>query len=250
MSARPGVQLARYLAQCGIAARRACDELIKAGRVTVNGQPGQPTTRVLPEQDEVALDGRPVRPEELHYYLLHKPAGYTCTAADPYAEQLAVELLHLPPDIHVNSVGRLDRESEGLLLFTNDGELAHRLLHPSYGIRKTYDVEVRGEVTAAGLDELRAGIEDEGERLRAVSTEVVDQWAGGAWLRIVVAEGRKREIRRMCRYLGLTVTALRRTHFGPLALGSWRPGHYRRLTAAELAALRQAVDLPLEGPSA
>jgi len=244
MSSRPGVQLARYLAQCGVAARRACDDLIKAGRVTVNGNPGLTTMRVILDQDVVAVDGREVRPEELHYYLLHKPSGYTCSAADAHAEYLALDLLQLPHQVRVFSVGRLDRESEGLLLFTNDGELAHRLLHPSYGIRKTYDVEVAGEVTAEGLAALRAGIEDDGERLVALSTEVVDQWTDGAWLRIIVAEGRKREIRRMCRFLGLTVTALRRTQFGPLVLENWRPGHYRRLTAAEVARLRQAVELP------
>ena len=236
--------LAHFLALAGVASRRASEDLIRSGAAAVNGQVVRDVaTRVSPDTDRVACGGRELSLAPKRYYLLHKPAGYTCSAADRHAARLAIELLALPAGERVFSVGRLDRDSEGLLLFTSDGDLANGLTHPRYGVLKTYCVEVAGRVGPVALKRLEQGVVDEGERLQARQAEVVEQRSDTATLRIVVSEGKKREIRRMCRQLGLRVTRLRRVGFGPLELGEFRPGFSRELTPAELAQLRTAAGL-------
>ena len=237
-----GVVLASFLAQTGRGSRRRCAALIEAGQVTVDGAVVTlPGTRFDPARAVVCVGGQPVQAQALHYRLLHKPRGYVCTLSDPYAKRLVTELLPLPPGLRLFPIGRLDRDSEGLLLFTNDGDLANRLLHPRYGLTKEYEVTVHGRIRPEALARLTAGIEDLGERLRAQSVEVVERGAAGGVLRVVVAEGKKHEVRRLCRHARLRVERLVRVRFGPLALGEFRPAFQRELTAAEVAALRAAA---------
>lgn len=241
---RDGMVLARYLALAGVGSRRANEGLIRAGRVLVNGEVcADVTRRVVPGRDRVACDGRDLDLEPKRYVLLHKPRGYTCSAADRHADKLALDLLADVPE-RLFSVGRLDRDSEGLLLFTNDGDWANRLTHPRYGVEKTYCVTVQGRVTPEALPAMLAGIEDDGELLRATVARVRTPRPDGAVLEIRVREGRKREIRRLCERVGLRVRRLLRTGFGPLELGTFAPGTWRDLTAAEVTRLKEAANSP------
>lgn len=237
------MRLARYLAKAGVASRRKSEALIEAGRVTVNGKCiTTPAFNVDPHGDTITFDGRSLSLEHHVYYLLHKPAGYTCSASDPHADKLAIELLNLPGEPRVFSVGRLDRDSEGLLLFTNDGKLSHRLLHPSFEVPKAYHVRVTGETAKANLSRLIAGIDDDGERLVAQQARWRQQKPSSGELEIIVNEGKKREVRRLCAALDLKVERLIRVRFGPLLLGNLPAGAYRELLPDELQALRNASD--------
>lgn len=241
------VRLARFLAAGGLASRRACEDIIRAGRVTVNGQAvTTPACTVVPDRDQVLCDGRPVCPQRPLCLLLNKPVGYTCSARDDHAERLVYELV--PKNLgRLFSVGRLDRDSEGLILLTNDGDLAQRLAHPSGGIRKVYHVEVRGRVDAETLGALRRGIVDDGEFLKPLAVTLHRLSRGRIGLAMTLQEGRKREVRRLCAAQGLAVLRLRRVAFGPLRLGSLPAGAWRDVSAAELEALRRAGDGPAEG---
>lgn len=253
------VRLQKLLADAGIASRRACEGLILAGRVSVNGRVVRELgTRADPERDDVRLDGQPVRPPtERTYLLLNKPRGYTSTVSDPHAARTVMALL--PEDApRVYPVGRLDRDSEGLLLLTDDGELAERLLHPRYHVEKEYAVLVRGRLTEQTLERLRRGVVIEGGRTAPATVEPGEPPPGigepGAfdmlWLRVVLHEGRKRQIREMCARVGLEVVRLVRLRMGPLKLGTLRPGKVRRLTQQEVARLRRACGLEAPRPSA
>ena len=236
----PDPVLGKYLAACGIASRRASVEIVKAGRVAINGKVCIEPGRRVSAQDVVTVDHQPISQEKPVWIILHKPAGYTCSSADAHAERLAVELVRQLTDQRVYSVGRLDRDSEGLILFTNEGELANRLLHPSCEVQKVYEVTATGTLEPNRLPELLAGIEHDGERLKAVAVEQLPAKRGYAALRVTVAEGKKREVRRMCAHLGLRVARLIRTHFGPLSLNGLNPGQSRFLSEKELTSLRQA----------
>ena len=238
-----GMVLPKFLARAGVGSRRACEKLVRAGDVVVNDEPTtEPGTRVRPGVDRVTCRGNVVALADFVYWLLHKPAGCTCSAADAHAERLAVNLLDVPVGVRVFSIGRLDRDSEGLLLFTNDGDLAQRLLHPRYEVSKVYHATVRGQPGTADLRRMTAGIEDKGERLRAERVDVIEPLQAGACvLRLVLRQGRKREVRRLCRAVGCPVQRLVRTAFGPLELGEFRPGFNRALTAAEVALLQGAA---------
>ncbi len=236
--------LAKFLAKAGVASRRASEKLIAAGEVEVNGVVTTDlATRVRPDVDRIRHHGRDLKFAPHRYYLLHKPRGYTCSNDDEHADKLAIELVPVRPDEHLFSVGRLDRDSEGLLLFTNDGDLAHRLTHPRYEIDKTYVVDVRGKPTPEDLQQMCRGIQDDGDLLIAKSARLL-RWDGRrARLEIVVAEGKKHEIRRLCRRIGHFVKVLRRTRLGPLELGEYKPELCRELTAEELQRLRRATGL-------
>ncbi|MBN2449018.1 MAG: rRNA pseudouridine synthase [Lentisphaeria bacterium] len=235
------VRLARYLACCGVGSRRRCEELIRGGVVELNGvRVDDPAVSVDPVADRVACGGRAVRPAAPLWLLLNKPPGYTCSARDAHAQRLVYELL--PPDCgRLFSVGRLDRDSEGLLLLTNDGALAQQLTHPSMGVEKRYEVHVRGVCGPDVLRRLRRGVVDQGETLRPLGVTVLRRFEGGAVLCFALVEGRKREIRRLCAAVGLAVVRLRRTVFGPLRLGPLPSGRWRALGEAEVEALRGCV---------
>jgi 23S rRNA pseudouridine2605 synthase len=237
-AAQPGGErLQKVLAAVGWGSRRACEELIAAGRVTVNGEVAVLGRRVDVEQDRVEVDGAPVgvKPGLVHL-LVNKPAGVVTTARDPHGRPTVVELVPAQP--RVFPVGRLDAETEGLLLLTNDGELAHRVAHPSHGVEKEYLAEVDGGRVAPGaLRRLREGIELE-DGMTAPAK--VTQPQPGV-LRICLHEGRNRQVRRMCAAVGHPVRRLVRVRIGPLSDRRLRPGQWRPLTPAELKALAEAT---------
>lgn len=233
-------RLQRYLARSGVAARRQAEELMRAGRVTVNGELAlEPGVTILPGVDRVEVDGRTVRPPDSHHYLmLNKPVGVVTTARDPKGRKTVLDLVRSRRRLF--PVGRLDYDSSGLLILTDDGELAQRLTHPRYGISKTYVVEVLGELTGAKADRLRAGIRLTDGFAKPTSVKLLRQQRGGGALEITLREGRNREVRRLCSAVGLKVSSLVRTKMGPLSVHGLRPGASRPLTPAEVQALWEA----------
>jgi 23S rRNA pseudouridine2605 synthase len=235
-------RLQRALARAGFGSRRACEEVIDAGRVEVNGRVATLGDRVDPERDEVRVDGRRVGVDPgLRHLALHKPRGVTTTMRDPHAERDLRGLL--PKGPRVFPVGRLDRDTEGLLLLTNDGDLAHRLAHPRHGVEKEYLAEVEGTPTARQLGRLRRGVSLEDGVARALEARAAGRSGARGAVRLVLAEGRKREVRRMLDAVGLPVRRLVRTRVGPVRLGRLRPGEVRELTPAEVRALYRVAGL-------
>jgi pseudouridine synthase len=233
----------RALARAGFGSRRACEELIAAGRVEVNGRRVELGDRVDPERDEVRVDGHRVGVNPaLRYLALHKPKGVTTTMRDPHAERDLAR--YLPAGPRVFPVGRLDRDTEGLLLLTNDGDLAHRLAHPRHGVEKEYLAEVDGVPTDRRLGRLRRGVELEDGVARATSARAVGAAGGGrSAVRVVLTEGRKREVRRMLDAVDLPVRRLVRTRIGPIRLGRLRAGELRELEPAEVRDLYRVAGL-------
>ena len=231
-----GVRLQKVLAEAGLGSRRACEELILAGRVAVDGEVAVIGRRVDPEVAAVTLDGIPVptRPGLVHY-LLNKPAGVVSTASDPQGRATVVALV--PPEPRVYPVGRLDLETEGLLVLTNDGELTHRLTHPSFGVEKEYLAEVDGVPTRAALRRLREGVELDDGRTAPARVTLVQEHGDGSALMVAIHEGRNRQVRRMCDAVGHPVRRLVRTRIGPVADRALAPGEWRPLTPAEVRAL-------------
>ena len=248
-----GERLQKVLAHAGVASRRASEELIAAGRVTVNGQVvTELGTRVRPGVDEIRVDGRPIDLRvRHHYYLLYKPPGYLSSVSDARGRRTARDLV--PTRERLFPVGRLDLDSEGLLLFTNDGELAQRLTHPRYEHEKEYLVLVRGLVGEAIVNRMRRGIllEEEGVTARARVRTHVRGWTwrdqplskGSQWVTVMLREGRKRQIRRMFEATGVEVLRLIRVRMGPLTLGSLQPGQGRWLGERDSRELRRSVGL-------
>ncbi|NMA42373.1 MAG: rRNA pseudouridine synthase [Oligosphaeraceae bacterium] len=235
------LRLAKFLASAGIASRRACEELIRQGRVQVNGEVVlSPALNIDPEADVVKYDDKLVQAEQKVYLLLHKPVGFTCSASDPYAKRLVYELV--PKKFgRLFTVGRLDRESEGLLILTNDGDFAQRLSHPSQQVPRRYLVACEGYFTSATRRQMLKGVHDEGELLQATSVKQRGHLKGHAELEIALTSGKKREIRRLCKAVDLEVTSLQRISFGSIELGSLPPGHWRLLDTAEIEALAQGA---------
>jgi 23S rRNA pseudouridine2605 synthase len=228
------VRLNAYLARAGVASRRGADDLIKAGRVRVNGEPGELNTFVG-AGDTVEVDGVPVEKQALAYLLLHKPAGVVTTARDPHGRPTVVELV--PPDPRVVPVGRLDADTTGALLLTNDGPLAHRLAHPRYEVDKVYEVEVEGDPDEDALARLREGVDlDDGRTAPAEARRL-----GPGRLELTIHEGRKHQVKRMCEAVGHPVRRLHRSRYAGLDLRGLAPGEWRRLTAEEIARLRAAT---------
>ena len=238
----PEERLQRALARAGFGSRRACEDLIRAGRVTVNGREATLGDKVDPARDQVAVDRVRVSVDPaLRYLALHKPAGVTTTARDPHA---TVDLTGLVPQgPRVFPVGRLDRDTEGLLLLTNDGELANRLMHPRYGVEKEYLAEVDGGPTERQISRLLRGVDLEDGPAKALSARAVARAGGHAAVRLVMGEGRKREVRRMLAAVGLPVRRLVRVRVGPVRLGRLRAGEVRELTPEEVRALYGAAGL-------
>ena len=230
------MRLNAYLARAGVASRRGADELIKAGRVTVNGAAGE-LNSFVGQADDVRLDGRPVGAQRLRHVLLNKPRGTITTARDPEGRPTVVDLVG--GDIRVVPVGRLDRDTTGVLLLTNDGPLAHRLAHPRYGVEKTYVAEVEGEPGDAVIGALAEGVElDDGPTAPARV-----QRLGPSRLELVLHEGRNRQVRRMLEAVDHPVVKLRRARYAGLGPGRLRPGEWRDLKPGEVARLRRLVGL-------
>jgi 23S rRNA pseudouridine2605 synthase len=227
-----GERLQKVLARAGIASRRASEELIAEGRVRVNGEVAELGRRIDPGADEVTIDGVPVpvAPGVVHY-LLNKPRGVVTTASDPQGRPVVVDLV--PAEPRVFAVGRLDADTEGLLLLTNDGGFAHRLTHPSFGVPKEYLAEVEGTPGRAALRTLREGVDLEDGRTAPARVSVVSPGV----LRLVISEGRNRQVRRMCEAVGHPVRRLVRTRIGPVADRRLPPGSWRPLTTGEVRSL-------------
>ena len=226
------MRLNAYLARAGVASRRGADELIKDGRVRVNGEPGQLNTFVEPG-DFVELDGRPLAKQQLAYLLLHKPAGVVTTARDPHGRPTVVELV--PAEPRVVPVGRLDADTTGALLLTNDGPLAHRLAHPSYEIEKVYEAQVEGDPDEQALARLREGVELEDGRTAPANARLV----APNRVELAIHEGRKHQVKRMLEAVGHPVVHLHRSRHAGLTVDGLRPGEWRELTPAELDRLRR-----------
>jgi pseudouridine synthase len=229
--------------------------MIAAGRVSVNGQVvTEMGVRANPQVDRIEVDGRPVgkagsgpAAAEMVYLVLNKPAGVVTTARDTHGRKTVLDLLQgaglKERGVRVFPVGRLDAETTGLLLLTNDGDLTFRLTHPRYGIEKEYHALVRGHPPALGLQRLREGVEIEGEVTAAAKVAVLERVEGNTWLRVTIHEGRKRQVRLMAAAIGHPVIELRRVRFGPLTLGNLEEGRWRHLAVHEVHALRKAVKL-------
>jgi 23S rRNA pseudouridine2605 synthase len=228
------VRLAKYLAHSGVASRRAAEKLIANGRVTIAGETVTDPARDVDEDSGVAVDGSPIQPEPREVYALHKPPGVVSTAKDPGGHRTVVDLV--PSQRRLYPVGRLDQDSSGLILLTNDGELANLLMHPRYGVQKTYRAMVRpSPVSEASLRRMREGVElDDGPTAPAKVRRLAP-----ARFEITIGEGRNRQVRRMVEAIGHRVISLERTAFGPLRLQGLEPGAYRRLTQAEVERLRR-----------
>ena len=230
------MRLNAFLARAGVASRRGADELIRAGRVQVNGRPGELNT-VVGRHDVVEVDGREVERQPLAYVLLHKPAGVVTTASDPQGRRTVVDLV--PTDPRVVPVGRLDVDTTGALLLTNDGDLAHRLAHPRYGVPKVYEAHVEGSPSEEALALLREGIElDDGFTAPAGARLVRP-----GRLELTLHEGRNRQVKRMCEAIGYPVRRLHRSRYAGLAVDGLPRGEWRSLTKGEVAGLRRSVGL-------
>lgn len=231
-----GERLQKVLARAGFGSRRTCDDLIAAGRVTVNGEVAELGRRVDAEHDKIAVDGvaGSVRPG-LVYYLLNKPKGVISTSTDPQHRPTVIDLV--PSEPRVFSVGRLDLDTEGLLVMTNDGDLAHRLTHPSLSVEKAYLVQVEGTPSPAAVRRLREGVELEDGMTSPAKVSLTPP----NLLRLVIHEGRNRQVRRMCAAVGHPVVRLARYRIGPLADPSLAPGQWRHLEPSEVRSLEQAA---------
>ena len=231
------VRLQKYLSEAGVASRRASEEIILAGRVRVNGQVVQILgTKIQPGRDQVEVDGRPVKARRKLYIALNKPPGFLCTRNDPLERRTASDLL--PAEWrHLTTVGRLDRDSEGLIFLTNDGEFALRLTHPRYGVRKIYRATIEGKVQPPMLQKFLAGIEDAGETLKAEKARLISANNSHSVVELELGEGRNREVRRLFSSQGLNVTRLQRTQIGRIKIGELPVGKWRTLTEPEIKSL-------------
>jgi 23S rRNA pseudouridine2605 synthase len=239
------VRLAKFLAHAGVASRRAAEELIAAGRVSVDGQVVRDPARDVDERNEIRADGEQVHAEALEYHAVNKPVGVVSTARDPGGKPTVVELVDSGARLY--PVGRLDVDSSGLILLTNDGELANRLMHPRYGVEKAYRAWVRGQPSKSALARLRNGVELEDGRTAPAQVQILRARGRETELEIVIREGRKRILRRMLEAVGHPVISLERIRIGPLQLGRLAPGMARRLRPPEVERLIRAARIPPRG---
>jgi 23S rRNA pseudouridine2605 synthase len=234
------MNLVVFLARAGVGSRRACDELIKDGRVTIAGEVVTFPREKVTGEVEVCVDGEPVALRELRYVVINKPRGVTSTRSDPHADRVVVDLV--PDGRTLFPVGRLDVDTTGLLVLTNDGALANRLMHPRYGVPKTYVARVRGRVSKRMLAELRNGVELEDGRTAPAQARVEKQSGKTTSVELTLHEGRKRQVRRMLAAVGLTVQELHRRRYGPLSDKGMKVGDVRTLKGDDIDALRRASE--------
>lgn len=231
-------RLQKIISASGLMSRRAAEELIKAGKVTVNGVPAALGDRADPERDLILAGGKALPPAgEKLYIMLNKPRGYVTTLRDEKGRKNVAGLVS-GLGTRLYPVGRLDMYSEGLLIMTNDGDFANALMHPSGGFLKTYHTRVKGADIGAALETLSRPMDIDGREVRAASVDCLESWKGGALISVAIAEGRNRQVRKMCAQAGLSVTRLCRVGEGPLKLGDLESGCWRRLTEEELALIR------------
>lgn len=230
-------RLQKYLARAGVASRRKCEELITAGRVTVNGELVEELGAKVVPGDVVWLDGKPVEPEPLEYHLLNKPAGYLSAVSDPRGRRTVIDLV--PSQVRLFPIGRLDSDTTGLIILTNDGFLANGLMHPRFEVDKVYRAEVDGELTEADLESLRQGVALEDGPTWPAEVKVTGKHSGGSIVELVIHEGRKRQVRRMLEAVGHPVRALHRKRYAMLTEDGLAAGDSRPLTGEEIKALKK-----------
>ncbi len=235
------VKLQKYVAECGLMSRRAAEKEIEVGNFAVNGITASLGIRIDPENDAVTYKGKSLTPPSQRkvYIMLNKPKGVVTTMNDEKGRKSVADIVDI--GIRVYPVGRLDLNSEGLLLMTNDGELANAIAHPSGEIKKVYAVTLKGKVENEELDRLRAVKMLDGEKITPVGVELVSRNEQSSVVKFTLSEGKNREIRRICETVGVYITKLKRISLGPLRIGDMKPGEYRELTASELKALKAAV---------
>lgn len=237
------IRVQKIIAESGYCSRRKAEELISQGRVKINGRECGLGDKALPNKDLISIDGENIfvpKKKQMYYIMLHKPRGYVTTMSDELDRKCVTDLLKDLP-ARVYPVGRLDKNSEGLLLFTNDGQFANDIMHPSKHISKTYRVTVRPDISDEQLVELSEGVVIDGKKTQPATVLVLDKQPGRVVLQMTIHEGRNRQIRKMCEAVGLEVERLKRTSIGPLKLGMLKPGEYRELKPDELRALRNAL---------
>ena len=232
------VRIQKYLADCGVASRRSAEKMVEAGLVRINGETAKIGDKIDPENDAVFVSDELIEPKKnFSYYMLYKPRGYVTTMQDEKGRKCVADLIGEIPG-RVYPVGRLDKDSEGLLLLTDDGALANRLMHPSNHMEKTYRVTVRPSVSEEQLETLGSGMKIDGVDTAPAIVSVLTKEAGRVVLQFTIHEGRNRQIRKMCEAVGLEVARLKRTAIGPVKLGMLAPGAWRELSEKELRALR------------
>lgn len=234
-------RLNKFLAHAGLGSRRQCEELIVRGRVTIDGKVVRELATQVGEAQEVAVDGKPLQSETMVYWLVNKPRGYLCTNYDPARRPLAIDLVqHVPQRVY--TVGRLDEDSEGLLLLTNDGDLANRLMHPRYGVDKTYHVQVAGRPNHEDMEKILTGVYLSDGHVKARRVKRLKSQGESTWLEVVLSEGKNREIRRMLAKLKHKVLRLKRMALGPIELDRLPRGKSRRLKPDEIERLQRAAN--------
>ncbi len=237
------IRLQKYISECGIASRRKAEELIAAGKVKVNGKPASIGDKVDPKRDTVVVSGKKlVKSKKNTYIMLHKPRGFITTLSDEMGRKCVAQLVE-DVGTRVYPVGRLDRDSEGLLLLTDDGEFANALTHPTHHVPKTYRVTIRPSINEEQITKLTTGIEIDGRMTMPSEVRVIEKKEGRVVLEIIIYEGRNRQIRKMCDALGLEVARLKRTQIGSIKLGMLKQGDWRNLTDEEVHKLTVAASL-------
>lgn len=238
-----GTRIQKVLSEQGIVSRRKAEEWIEQGKIKVNGRPASLGQRINPNRDVVTIDGERVyfqKSSQKYYIMLHKPRGYVTTMSDELGRKCVAELVEDVPE-RVYPIGRLDKDSEGMLLFTNDGDFANLIMHPSHHVSKTYRVTVRPDISDAQVIQLSTGVVIDGKKTSPAHVTVLEKAPGRVVLQVVIYEGRNRQVRKMCEAVGLEVARLKRTAIGPLKLGMLAPGKWRELRPGEIGMIRNAV---------
>jgi pseudouridine synthase len=236
------MRLQKFLAECGVASRRASEEIIRAGRVQVNGEVAELGAKVNPDSDTILLDGKPVEADKKVYILLNKPVGTVSTAKDTHGRKTVCYILR-DAGPRLFPVGRLDIDVEGALLMTNDGELAHRLMHPKFQVDKLYQADVVGEMSDDAAAKMKQGIDLDDGRAVAVDVKILSRGKRSSRVHLTLREGRKREVKRLCEAVGHRVRKLKRLSFAGVAVKSLKPGKWRHLQVDEIAKLRKLAGL-------
>ena len=238
-----GTRIQKVLSEQGIVSRRKAEEWIEQGKIKVNGRPAVLGQKINPNRDVVTIDGERVyfqKSSQKYYIMLHKPRGYVTTMNDELGRKCVAELVEDVPE-RVYPIGRLDKDSEGMLLFTNDGDFANLIMHPSHHVSKTYRVTVRPDISDAQVVQLSTGVVIDGKKTSPAHVTVLEKEPGRVVLQVVIYEGRNRQVRKMCEAVGLEVARLKRTAIGPLKMGMLAPGKWRELRPGEIGMIRNAI---------
>ena len=243
MSGKNDVRLQKFMAECGVASRRKSEELIEMGKVKINGHVAQIGDKVNPKRDIVTVRGKKInKADRMYYFMLNKPRGYVTTVSDELGRKTVMDLVDCKARIY--PVGRLDKDSEGLLILTNDGSFANALTHPKHNYAKVYRVTVRPSVNDEILDRLRNGVEIDGRITAPCDVNIITEEEGRVVLEFILREGRNRQIRKMCEAVNLEVARLKRISIGPIKLGMLQTGKYRELTDNEVKKLLRSSNPP------